>query len=788
MMKEARTKQKRMSITLSIFVVLLITLFASYFILLNKGFEFIEQQIEKFQGIRSEALENIKDVNKKNFNIRSEGAIYDHKGNEIARLKERDYEYLPFEKISDDIIHAIISIEDERYFEHHGIDLKGITRAFVLLVLNRGEITQGGSTITQQLVKNIFLTQEKTFDRKFEEIFISMELEKQFTKEQILEFYVNNIYFGHGNYGVETASQYFFSKPSHELTVPEVAFLLAIPNNPSLYDPFTNRENTEKRKNRILYKMHELGYLTDAEYDEYKNAKVELRVNEKDDSYRETYVTSYVIADATEKLMELNGFEFQYDFKNNQEREKYEEKYNQEFNYWNKKIRRGGYHIYTSIDMEKQNIVQNAIDTHLSKYTKMNPESGIYETQGAGVVVENNTGYVVAISGGRTQEGMNQWFNRAYSSYRQPGSTAKPIVSYAPAFDKGMLPYDTMVDQKKKGFPNNVDHRYRGSVTLRYAVEISINTVPFQIALDYGADNLLEYLKEMEFSNIVDEDNHAGVSIGGFTYGVTPLEMAGAYSTFARNGLYIRPTSIVRIEDSFGDVIYEDNREFKRVYSEQAAFLMTDVLKGVVEKPHGTGYRYRLNNMTSAVKTGTTNDNKDGWFIGYTPYYTGVVWVGNDIPKSLSSLYGSKQPGQIWNEFMNKIHKGLEKRDFHKPEGLYRVYINKYGDISLEQKRGYQPEWTTKDIYEGLVRSEEEREERIREQQNYYKEWEKTQQKAQEEFEKQFQQLNPSDNMNEINETDENPVTTTPEVNEEISSYEPEVPVSDGFVTDSTNE
>ena len=692
---------------------IVVGLFGGYVWIYGEANAFYDNTLNELIEVREDALHNIKNVNPRTFNIRSEGAVYDKEGNMLTKLKEQDYKYLPIDEMKEEIKQAIISIEDERFYDHNGMDVKAITRAFALLVVNKGEIQQGGSTITQQLAKNMFLTQMKTFDRKFAELFISLELEKEFTKDQILEYYLNNIYFGRGKYGIETASLYYFSKSSNDLTVPEIAMLLSVPNNPSLYDLFDNMENAKKRQQTILMKMHQLGYLNDAQYAEAKEAQVVLNVL-KSEQYKPTYQTEYAIFDATETLMRLNGFAFKYDFKSNEERAKYEEAYKESFNKWNQEIRRGGYHIYTSLDSNAQKILQEAVDSGMRGY-RAKQNNGTYKTQSAGVLLDNETNHVIAIVGGRTQDGVEQWFNRANQAYRQPGSTAKPIVAYTPAFERGLTAYSKYEDKKDtrdKYFPNNVDGVYRGYVTLREAVERSINTIPYSLAKQYNPYELLGYLTKMQFNKMVDEDRHAGIAIGGFTYGVTPLEMAGAYSTLANNGIFVSPSAIVKIVNAHGDVVYADNRYGERVYRADSAYMMVDVLKGVVTNKRGSAYGYALPNMTTAGKTGTTNDNKDAWFIGFTPYYTGVVWVGNDKPSRIQGLYGSTTPGKIWYSFMSKMHKGLPNKEFEKPSDVYVVYRDQQTfELYLEEGPNRQKEWVTKGEYESVVEMEKVREE-----------------------------------------------------------------------------
>lgn len=659
-----------------------------------------------YQELEKNAQTKVASINEATFKDKTETVIYDNKGSIMREVAIHDYYYINEKDIQPRIKEAVIAIEDERYYEHPGYDKKAIARAFVELVKNKGHITQGGSTITQQLVKLQFLSLEKSYKRKVEEILIAKEIEQLYTKEQILEFYLNNINYGNGAYGIETASITYFNKPSNQLTLSEVAFLTAIPNNPSIYDPVRHMENTLKRRDIILFKMKELLYINENEYQEAKNQEITLNMPEKKVE-PENYAVSFAISSATKVLMEEEGFEFKYWFDSNEERDQYLEEYNAKFKEINTKIRNGGYEIHTTLDMQKQEMLQKTLNDQLSRYAKKDMETGLYETQGASVTIDNRTGNVVAIVGGRTQEGVDNTFNRAFLSFRQPGSTIKPLIAYTPAFERGMLASSVMEDKKIEDGPENAGRNFRGKVPLREAVERSINTIPYQMVTNYKPKTSLNYLVSMKFSNLVPADDHAGIAVGGFTYGTNPLEMAGAYSTLARNGEYIQPTGIQKIVDITNTVLYESKQTKKRVYDSGSSYLMTDVLKGVMTSPYGTGRGYALSNMASAGKTGTTNDNKDSWMAGYTPYYTNVVWVGNDIPKTLWDTSDSKA---IWKEHMTQLHKGIEEKDFDMPKGISYMYINpNTGKVDKDNDHGWWRKELVTDVYYKLQQLEEKR-------------------------------------------------------------------------------
>lgn len=634
--------------------------------------------------IWNSANEKVASINEGTFKDKTETMIYDTNGKLIKEVAVNDYFYIENEKISQPIKDAVIAIEDVRFLEHQGFDFKAISRAFFELVKNNGHITQGGSTITQQLVKVQMLSLEKSYNRKIEEIIISTKLEKLYSKEEILEFYLNNINYGNGAYGIETASRTYFNKPSNELTLSEVAFLTAIPNNPSVYNPVRNMDNTLERRNLILSQMKTYGFIKEEDYQQALAQEIVLNMPKKEHE-PDTYEVSFAISSATKILMENEGFKFKYWFDTDAERDKYWEEYNDLFLQLNKKIRNGGYKIYTTIDMAKQAELQKSINNKLAGYKGKNKETGLYNLQSSGVMMDNETGDVLAIVGGREQSDIANTFNRAYLSYRQPGSTIKPIVAYTPAFEKGKLASSVMVDKPIKNGPQNVDSRFRGNVTLRKAVEQSYNTIPFQLLINYGAKNMVSYLSKLEFSNLVPEDANPIVAVGGFTYGTNTLEMAGAYSTIARNGEYIKPTGIKKMIDVTNTVIYENKHKKKRVFDAGSAYLMTDVLKGVIT--NGTGKGSAIPNIATAGKTGTTNDYKDVWFAGYTPYYTTVVWVGEDIPKRLTDTELAKE---IWTDFMLKSHKGLKEKDFKMPDRISYMYVHpRTGEVDKKDGRGW---------------------------------------------------------------------------------------------------
>ena len=370
---------------------------------------------------------------------------------------------------------------------------------------------------------------------------------------------------------------------------------------------------------------------------------------------------TYTYYCATRELMKQEGFQFKTEFSGAAEKEKYEEEYNQLYEACNKQLYTAGYRIYTSIDLNMQAELQNTIDTTLQGYTETN-EEGIYTLQSAAVCLDNTSGYVKAIVGGRSQEYNGYTINRAYKSYRQPGSSIKPLLVYAPVFERGYTPDTVVVDEPIEDGPENSDGVYSGEITIRTAVEKSKNTIAWKLLEEMTPEKGLEYLRKMNFAKLDENDKRQAAALGGFTNGVSPLEMAAGYAAIENNGYYREPTCILKITDAEGNTVLSTKPEETAVYRENAARMMTDVLETVMT--NGTGRGLAISGMPCAGKTGTTNDNKDGWFVGYTRYYTTSVWVGYDLPKKLDGLSGASYPGSIWQTYMTKIHEGLEPQDF----------------------------------------------------------------------------------------------------------------------------
>lgn len=581
--------------------------------------------------------------------------IYDDAGSTIAKLSGNgDSEYLEYNDIPEYAIQAFIAIEDQSYWNNIGVDLKGVARVMFKYVTTRGEDVAGASTITQQLARNTFLTREVSMERKLKEMMISVKMNKKYTKQEIMEYYVNDICFANGIYGLEAASMAYFGVSSSELSLSQIAYLCAIPNSPTFYDPFNNATRAIKRRDKILKDMCEMEYITKEQRDQAMAETITVVEQEKGFF---NYETTYAVNCATEYLMKLNGFDFQYEFATDEAYSAYKDTYDEAYDTAKNELYTNGYKVYTALNSQAQTNLQSALDNNLSFDGEVDESSGIYALQGAMTAIDNSTGKVVAMIGGRSQDSLASTYslNRGYQSYRQPGSTIKPLVVYTPALMKGYTADSTLMnisvtEANKSG--TDIGSLTGNSMSLRDAVENSINGCAYQVFYDITPSYGVSFITDMQFDRIVPGDYYMSSALGGLTYGVTTEQMASAYATLVNHGEFRSPDCIMSMIDSDGNEIYEE-AETEQVYMNTAANDMIDILKGVVTE--GTAAKmdwYSSSEVAAAGKTGTTNDSKDGWFCGVTPYYTISVWVGYDTPRTLSSLYGSSYPASIWKDAM----------------------------------------------------------------------------------------------------------------------------------------
>lgn len=613
---------------------------------------------KKLIAMESDAKKIVSKSTMETFRQNETSIIYDANGNIMSKLKgEKDVYYIKYSDIPQVAVDAITSIEDKNFFKHKGYDLKAIIRAGFAYIKNKGVITQGGSTITQQLARNIFLSFEESWQRKAREIFIAIELEKKYTKKEIMEFYLNNIYFANGYYGIQSASLGYFGKGVNSLSLSQITFLLSIPNSPTRYNPYENIEGTLARRDRILDQMVLDGKITEAQASKAKSEEIKLKAPKVEKS---SYALTFALDRAVKALMKSEGFNFRYSFNSDEERKAYNENYSEVYSSCQTRLYSGGYRIYTSIDPEKQKLLQDTVDGGLSVSSEKS-KSGIYSLQGAAVTIDNSSGRVVAIVGGRSQKLKGSTLNRAYQSFRQPGSTIKPLIVYTPAFEQGYTPESMVKDEKIEGGPVNADGVFSGNMTVLDALAKSKNTVAWKLFTEISPAIGIGKLLDMGFSAIADTDYYPSAALGGFTKGVNAVEMASAYAAIENGGEFREPTCIMKMTDSSGNDIVADGfyqkGTSKYIYDENACKMMITCMEAVMTK--GTGVGGKLATMPCAGKTGTTNDSKDLWFVGFTKYYTTSVWVGYDIPRSLAGLAYTATPLGIWKTYMDSINNGL---------------------------------------------------------------------------------------------------------------------------------
>ena len=657
-----------------------------------------------FTEAREEVFDKLVHLSEDDFVMKEDTVVYDSKGKQVGSVNAGSYKYVKINDVSPYIYEGYIAVEDKRFKTHGGVDLVATMRAGVSLLKHNMEITQGGSTITQQVIKNNLLTQNKSYTRKIAEILLAPTIESKFTKAQIMEFYCNSNFYGNKCYGVGAASKYYFGKKCADLEPHEAAMLIGLSNSPASYNPVLHPKAALKKRNSVLRIMCKEGVITPKEYKSALKKKLNIKQFSEKGGSKESYVMSYAIHCAAISLMEKENFKFKYVFDSKEDYQKYNKQYSKVYSEKIESIRSGGYKLYTSINMKKQKKLQKAVDNGLSFNKEKDGDTGKYALQGAAVCINNETNYVEAIVGGR---GKNDQYNRAYLAARQSGSAIKPLIDYTPGFESGLYSPSTIVnDHKFANGPSNAGGGYHGNVRIREAVARSLNTVAWQVLDNITVKYGLSFLDKLHFHNIsyIDNDNMA-LSLGGFTEGVRVVDMAKGFSTLANNGSYSDRTCIKKIEHVSDGVVYKNNNEKDQVYSQDAAWMMTDVLKGVFNESYGTGRKLKLDNgQICSGKTGTTNSSKDVWFCGYTEYYTTVVWAGYDTPRAMPGASGASIPGVIWKDYMDDIHKKLKPEDFIMPSTISLAKYDGNGNIiegtaiSGSSKRTYGMDYFSKTI------------------------------------------------------------------------------------------
>ncbi len=558
--------------------------------------------------------------------------IFAADGTLIADLHAEENRFVvKLDKISKKKQKAMVAIEDERFFEHKGVDFIGILRS-LYIDIKTGKPAQGASTITQQYVRNIFLSREKTLERKLKEAILAYRIEQIYSKETILEKYLNTVYFGNGCYGVETAAQTYFGKPAKNLTISEAALLAGIVQRPSDYNPYTNLEKVLERRNVVLAKMKELGYISAEEYEKALSEKPKLKPLKQRGYYMAPYFVEYV----KELLIKKYGAD---------------------------KVFKGGLRVYTTLRPAAQRAAEEAVFSTLNK--PKDPDAAL-------VSIEVDTGAIIAMVGGRDFE--KQKFNLAVQGKRQPGSSFKTFVLVA-ALEEGYSPYETYESSpltiklpSGEWKVRNAEGGGRGPITLRSATVHSVNAVFARLIMDVGPENVVDAAKRMGITSKIRP--FPSIALG--SEAVSVLEMASAYSTLARGGQYLAPVAITKVTDANGNIIDEVRPKATKAIDPWVAYTTVDILKDVVK--YGTGTRARIR-WPAAGKTGTAQEYRDAWFVGFTKQVSTAVWVGYrqaQIPMrnihGFARVYGGTLPAMIWREYMKEAMKPYKAEDFPRPK------------------------------------------------------------------------------------------------------------------------
>lgn len=571
--------------------------------------------------------------------------FYDVHKKEFTRIFRENRLEVPLNRIPEFMKKAIINNEDNRFYEHSGIDLKAIARAF-WVDIKGGDYIQGGSTITQQLARNVMLSHKKTFTRKIQEAFLAINIERTYTKDEILERYLNEIYFGHGSYGVESASRLFFGKSVTELEPHQMALLAGLPKNPNGYSPYTHPKESLERRDTVIDQMLKYDAITPEEAKIYDQKPLDV-LPLTPSGRRAAYFVDYIIQSLKKILSE-------------------------------EEIYTGGYRIYTTLDP----IAQQAAEDACALLAGGEPDSkGVQQPQISLLAIDPRNGYIKAMIGGR--DFANTQLNRSVAALRQSGSAIKPFV-YVAAIDSRLYTPSSILKDEEIKFPTpqgewapqNYDRQFRGDVSLRHALEESVNIIAVKLVESLGPSKVIKYAKQMGLKNLVvsgepNDLNFSSLALGGLTKGVTPLELTAAYSPLANQGVYVNPLAVLEVRDSNGNKIYEETPSKRIALSENTAYLVTDMLRGVIMR--GTG-RGAMIDRPAAGKTGTSSDYTNAWFVGYTPDLLASVWIGNDAQKNPvkidGNVIGSGTTARIWGAFMRKALAKTPPSNFPVPSGI----------------------------------------------------------------------------------------------------------------------
>jgi len=566
----------------------------------NSGYAFFLPQVEQLENLHLVAATQ----------------VFDEKGQLISKLFEENRIVVSIHHMSPYLSQAIIANEDSRFYNHSGIDPIGIIRA-VWVNLRANSLLEGGSTLTQQLAKNMFLTQERTFTRKIKEFVLAIIIEQKFSKQEILQAYLNQVYFGEGAYGVETGSQVYFGKHASELTLGESALLAGLPRGPSIYSPYVDQKAALARRLTVLTGMVKQGYITQQQADEANRAPIVL-AGKKKRGIQASYFLDYIAKELVAR-------------------------------YGANRVYKGGLKVYTTIDSKVQ---QGA-------------EAVLGERQGAVLALDPRNGYIRAMVGGRNYE--ESQINRVITEIRQPGSAFKPFV-YATAINQGLTANAIIIDQPINigGYaPQNYDKKFRGPITLKKAMRWSVNIASVKLGQQVGIGNVLDLAKNMGISTLVVEDNNLATALGGLTQGVSLFELTTAYTAFANGGILSKPIGILKVVDENDQILEETNIVQQSVLSPETAYIITNMMQGVIED--GTGTPANIG-RSAAGKTGTTDGYETAWFMGYTPELLVGIYVGNDNRNSVG-ISGVEVAG-LWGKLMSKALQGTKQLQFPIPPSI----------------------------------------------------------------------------------------------------------------------
>jgi len=599
------------------------------------------------------------DLSSLNLNISSKVYYLDDNGDPVSYAQFNASEnrvWVSIDKMPKNIKNAFVAIEDQRFYKHHGFDFRRTASATFNYLYN-GDSSYGGSTITQQLVKNITKDNSKDASRKVREITRSVVLETKLSKEQILEMYLNTIYLSQGANGVEAAANVYFSKSVSELTLSECACIAGITQFPSKYDPITNPKANEEKRKLVLKKMLELKYITKAEYNKAVKEKIVINQGKVQQNKIQSYFLDHLFEEVQQDLME-KGYTKQFAAN---------------------MIYNGGLKIYCTVNPK----IQSQMEDYFENPENFKAYTGDIQPQAAMVISDAKTGQIKGIVGGRGEKNINRSLNRATQTKRQPGSSIKPIAVYGPAMDCGIITPSTTIDDSPLKIgnwtPKNANGTFRGKIPIGQAVTWSYNIPAIRVLEEVGVNRSFDYVRNrLHVSSLVDLKRSGGkefsdknlpcLALGGLTDGVTVLEMTGAYGAFANNGKYTELHTYTKVYDVEGKLLLDKTPYQNQAFSPATAYNMNQLLESVVTE--GTGVGAKIPDIDTCGKTGTTDKNKDRWFIGYTPYYVASVWFGYDEPKAISS---SDNPAlTIWKGVMSEVHEGLAPREFKPGEGVVK--------------------------------------------------------------------------------------------------------------------